>query len=474
MKKLLFILFIFIFTSSASAAVYKWVDEQGVANFADDYSKVPPGYRNKVEEVSIPKMGSSTPSRTPLGNMAVGAQSGETAGQVPPIEQTLVREGDFAVKFVERLKLGTPQNEAEAETMLSSTGISPKNGWISDYPITPDIMGELQDAVGGAADAGRLPVGKNEALKTLQDLGAEVGLSVVVDRRTDYPSEEPPRSYSYYSEPTVTNYYNTYGPPIVTYYPPPWPYWYLYAWVPYPFWWTGVHFPGYYVLNNFHRCVDAHHRPVYISNHWRDPRTRRVFVIDPSRRPTGDFMRSSSVSAPRRFTSPEAHRGAASIFEQSHDRAASNAHGVIRPGGSSVFKGPSSSRSNNMIGRQNPNCGPRNPSSYRDSRKPPQVRGPIGNQRTSRPPAEAVFRLREHGGASRFGSVERPNGTSYPGVHRDQSRSYGPPTGSSGRSFSPPSHGGVSSFNPPNLGNGGSFGTTHRSTGGFGFGRGGW
>ena len=474
MKKLLFILFIFIFASSASAAVYKWVDEQGVANFTDDYSKVPPDYRNKVEEVSITRMGPSTPSRIPLGNMVVGAQSGKTAGQVPPIEQTLVREGDFALKLVERLRLGTPQNEAEAETILSSTGISPKNGWISDYPITPDIMGELQDAVDGAADAGRLPMERDEALKTLQDLAAEVGLSVVVDRRTDYPSEEPSRTYSYYSEPTVTNYYNTYGPPIVTYYPPPWSYSYLYAWVPYPFWWTGVYFRGYYVLNNFHRCIDAHHRPVYISNHWRDPRTRRVFVIDPSSRRTGDFMRSRSVDAPRGFISPEARRGAASIFEQRRGRLTPGAHDVTRPGGPSIFKDPRSSRSNNMIERPTANYGPHNPSSYSDSKKPPQVRGPMSNQRTSKPPAEADFRGRETGVSSRFRGADRPNGTSYSGVHREQSRSYVPPNSSSGRSFSPPSHGGVNSFNPPNLGNRGSSGTTHRSTGGFGSIRGGW
>jgi len=395
----------------------------------------------------------------------------ETASQAPPIEQTLIREGDFAVKLVERLRIGTPQNEAEAETMLSSTGISPKNGWISDYPVTPDIIGELQNAVGDAADAGRLSMGRDEALKTLQDLAAEVGLSVVADRRADYPSEEPARTYSYYSEPTVTNYYNTYGPPIVTYYPPPWAYLYLYAWVPYPFWWTRVYFPGFYVLTNFYRCVYAHPRPVYISNYWRDPKTRRVFVIDPSRRHTGEFMRSRVAGAPRGFTSPEARRGAASIFEKSRSRVTHGAHGVTRPGGPPVFKDPSSSRTGDMIERQSSNHGPGNPSSY--GGKPPQVRGPIGNQRTSRPPAEAGFRERGSGVSSRFGGVNRPNGTIYPRVRGDQRRSYGPPTSSFGKSFSPPSHGGVNSFSPPNLGNRGSFGTTHGSTGGFGFGRGG-
>lgn len=395
----------------------------------------------------------------------------ETTGQAAPIEQALVREGDFAAALVERLRIGTPQNEAEAETMLSSMGISPKNGWITDYPVTPDIIGELENAVGDAADAGRLSMGRDEALRTLEDLAAEVGLSVATDRRVDYPSEEPPRTYGTYSEPTVTNYYNTYGPPIITYYPPPWTYLYLYAWVPYPFWWTRVYFPGFYVLTSFHRCVYRHHRPVYISNHWRDPNTRRVFVIDPSKRHSGESMRSRVVGAPRGFTSPEARRGAASISEKSRGRVTPGAHGVATPGGPPVSKYPSSSRTGARIEHQSSNHGPVNPSS--NGGKPPQARGPISNQKTHRPPAEEGFPERGSGVSGRSVGVDRPNGTIYPRVNGDQRRSYGPPTSSFGRSFTPPRQGGVNSFSPRNLGNRGSFGATRGNTGGFGFSRGG-
>ncbi len=48
MKKLIFLLFLVASTSSASAAVYKWVDNKGVTNFADDPDKVPPAYRDRV------------------------------------------------------------------------------------------------------------------------------------------------------------------------------------------------------------------------------------------------------------------------------------------------------------------------------------------------------------------------------------------------------------------------------------------
>jgi hypothetical protein len=57
MKKLIALLFSFIFASSASAAIYKWVDSEGVVNFTDDESRIPSAYLNKVEEVNIVKMG---------------------------------------------------------------------------------------------------------------------------------------------------------------------------------------------------------------------------------------------------------------------------------------------------------------------------------------------------------------------------------------------------------------------------------
>ena len=56
MKKLVFVLFLFVFASPASATIYKWVDERGVVNFADDPDKVPPVYRNSIEEVKTTQL----------------------------------------------------------------------------------------------------------------------------------------------------------------------------------------------------------------------------------------------------------------------------------------------------------------------------------------------------------------------------------------------------------------------------------
>ena len=384
-----------------------------------------------------------------------GLHAQETASQAPPIEQTLVREGDFAVKLVERLRIGTPQDEAEAETMLSGMGISPKNGWISDYPVTPDIIRELENTVVEAADAGRLPMESEEALRLYQDLIVEVGLNVVAETKTEYPPEQPSRSYSCYSEPTIGSYYYTYGPPVVTYYPPPGPYLYLYAWVPFPFWWTGWYFPGFYVLHNFHRCIHIyhphhhHHHHVYVSNHWKDPKTKRVFVIDPSRRHTGELMRSRVVGGPKGFRSPEARRGAASIVEHSRGPITRPPHEVTRPGAPPISKNPISSKTGNMIERQSSNRGSENPSSH--TRKSPKVKGPVGNQRMSRPPAEADFRGKRSKVSGRFPGTDRPNGAISPRVRGNQSRSYGPPTGSFRRSLNPLSQGGIRFFSPSNL-----------------------
>jgi hypothetical protein len=94
----------------------------------------------------------------------------------PPIEQPLVREGAFAVKLSSALGLGTTDNETEAVNRLSSVGIAPRNGWIADYPVTPDIIGELQQSVGDAADAKSISMDRYEALERFADVTAESDL----------------------------------------------------------------------------------------------------------------------------------------------------------------------------------------------------------------------------------------------------------------------------------------------------------
>ncbi len=247
-------------------------------------------------------------------------QSEQLASNTPPVSQPLVPESDFALKLAMGLKLGTPTSEAQAEDMLSSVGIAPRNGWIADHPVTPDIIGELQSAVVAAADAQKLSMGKEEALKAFQDVTAEFGLAVVPGSPGQYAEAQP---QSYANPTAINNYYYEEGPPVITYYPPPWDYYYLYAWVPYPFWWGGFYFPGFFCLNDFHRVVFVGHRRCVVSNHFFDHKTKRVSTIDPVRRGTREAFRTADISRNRGFNSTEAKRGAASIFERSSGRGSS-------------------------------------------------------------------------------------------------------------------------------------------------------
>ena len=220
--------------------------------------------------------------------------------QAPPIAQALIREGDFAIKLAGALKIGHAQNEAEAESMLGSAGITPKNGWIADYPLTPDIIGELQKSIGTAWDSGKLAMKKDEAMRAFQDLAIQQGLTVKADERRYADLEPLPQDYGEYSRPEViNNYYDNQGPPVVTYYPTPWNYDYLYSWVPYPFWCSGFWFPGFFCLRDFHRTGFFHGRREVVSNHFIDNRTRGVVSIDPATRGTGRPRHTLADASPR-------------------------------------------------------------------------------------------------------------------------------------------------------------------------------
>ena len=138
----------------------------------------------------------------------------------PPVEPRLVREGFFAMKLAEALKIGEVKSEAEAESKLASVGIVPKNGWIADHPLTPNIIGELQNAIGGAADSGKIAMNRDEAMKVFQDL--------IMDIESQYGGAESPPGRQPYPEP----YYY----PGFYYYP----YYYSYYY-PYPYFYGGYY-----------------------------------------------------------------------------------------------------------------------------------------------------------------------------------------------------------------------------------------
>ena len=479
MKKLLFILLILVFASSAWATVYKWVDKGGVANFADDYSKVPPDYRNKVEEVNVARMGPSTPPQAPLGKTIVGAQSEEEmAKQPPPIAQTLVREGDFAIRLAEALKIGQAESEAEAENMLASIGIAPKNGWIADYPLTPDIMAELEKAVGEAADAKRLPIAKNDALKTLRTTAVELELPIIAEVPDRYAEAPPPTTPQYTDPSVVNNYYYDEGPPVVTYYPPPWDYYYMYAWIPSPFWCSGFYFPGFFILHDFHRVIDFHNHRFVVTNHIRDHRTGRIFSVDPARRRGGSIYGSKDTPQTRGLNSTGARNGARSILERSRDRVGSvstSRSTAVREqnGRNPVYSG--SGRSNNPYRREGNLTG-------FSGRNGHDARPPVIDQRMNRSPGETRSRGIGDMTFNRRDNMNRQNGSNFQRPPTGQTRSFTPPSRGGERfssprggerSFSPSPRAGGQYFSSPPTGGRGSFGSHQGGNYGSGFGHGG-
>ena len=266
-----------------------------------------------------------------MSSPAAYPQARQTTTTPPPVASTLVREGDFATRLVSDLEIGMAENETEAETLLGSAGIAPINGWISDYPITPDILGELQDAVAGAADSNRLPMGKDEALEVLDNVSADLGLYVLADTSGEYAGTPAPISPQY-TEPTViNNYYYNEGPPVVTYYPPPTDYLYLYAWVPYPFWYARFSFSGFFILHDFHKVSIIHKRAVVVTNKVFHRQHRQFYKIDPVKRRGGRSLRAvARRTYGRPLFTAEARRGARSILQRSHDRMASQGRLVKR------------------------------------------------------------------------------------------------------------------------------------------------
>ena len=271
---------------------------------------------------------------TPILSAAYTDQSSTAR---PPVSAPLIREGTFAVGLAVALKVGTPANEVEAESMLTAAGISPVNGWMADYPVTPDIVGELQTAVGRASESGTITMGKDEALRSLQ--GVMSGYSLTLT--PDMSGSTAVSSGTEYPDPTiVNNYYYDEGPPVVTYYAPPPDYAYLYSWVPYPFWWWGgFWFPGFFVLADFDiHHHDGHHHDghdnhgwhgqngEHFTNHFRNAGTGQMSRVDPASRAHGGTF-ANGVSTGSGWSSASARNGAQQIYNRSTGMTAATGAG---------------------------------------------------------------------------------------------------------------------------------------------------
>ena len=292
--------------------------------------------------------------------LVVYAESGKQASNPPPVAPALVREGDFASKLAGALNMGAPKNETEAESMLTGAGIAPRNGWISDYPMTPDVILEVQKATGDAADGKRLALGKEEALKAFRTTALELEIPMIAEGPSGYAEGPPPTAPQYTDSSVVDNYYYDEGPPVYSYYPPPWDYSYLYAWVPYPFYWTGFFFPGFFILNDFDRCFFVHGRFFTVSNHFFDHDHHRFSTVNAVNRwrGGGESLRAAGGrSDGRGFATAQGRRGAESILQRSHQQMtasrgpAGRNFGPSRSPGAPSFNGRGGGASRGYTGR---------------------------------------------------------------------------------------------------------------------------
>ena len=303
------------FSQLQAGMIYEYVDKDGSVVLTDN---PPPGVK-------------AIPRQTSDGMESVGP---------PPIGQQLVREGTFAVRLGFALGVGKTEDEVEAESRLGEVGITPRNGWIADYPVTPDILGELQKAVGDAADANKLSMSKDAALKRFDEVATDVSLPVVPYAEGQTYGAETPGAENYPQPAEINNYYREEVPPVVTYYVPPPDYYYLYGWIPYPFWCSGFWFPGFFVLHDFHRHINVHGRGFFVSNHFNDINRHKVFRIDPVERFSGRTFAGIGVSRSKGFISTGVSGSSRTIFHAPRKRMA--------PGGKMLSP---SSRSGKIVKR---------------------------------------------------------------------------------------------------------------------------
>jgi hypothetical protein len=237
------------------------------------------------------------------------------------IAPSVARQGDFALRLAQSLGLPAAEDEEGAIRALNALGIHAVDGWTADYPMTPQVVAELRDAVIATAAAGQLNMSLDAAMSAYAEVAAEFGLPPPVDLAPGYAGGGGPASaYVPSCDGTALGYYyDSFGTPIYTYCRPPPAYFYLYSWVPCGFQWQGRVFTGFFILNHFNRIpphahvqhVDWRHRAEGRTGekHDRDDRShRRVFQTTTPQ--FGDLARTPPHERRHEF-SDDSHRHAA-------------------------------------------------------------------------------------------------------------------------------------------------------------------
>jgi uncharacterized membrane protein YgcG len=262
-----------------------------------------------------------------LALLPVYALAEEAKSIPPPISQPLMTEGALAVQLVSALGISSTTDEVVAESNLGDIGIAPRNGWIAAYPVTPDIISEVQQSVAAVANAGKLSISRDEALKRFGDTIAGFDLTVRSYTSGESAMDTPVSCPTYPNPGMIITTYSNEGPPIVTYYCPPPDFYDLYDWVPYPFWWTDFWFPGFFILRDFHRHVFIHNHFVLFTNHFNNTNRHHVFRIDAVNRFHGKTFAGIGANPARDFISTGVQNSSQRIFNSSRRGNISAGHG---------------------------------------------------------------------------------------------------------------------------------------------------
>jgi len=110
MRNFFILLILLTFSLPAySATIYKWVDKEGIVNFTDDLSKVPPSYRNRVEKEERKDVKEEVTPRSPQPATR-GNEPEEIKTDIYGRDETWWREKVGSLK--ERLKEATEKYQA--------------------------------------------------------------------------------------------------------------------------------------------------------------------------------------------------------------------------------------------------------------------------------------------------------------------------------------------------------------------------
>lgn len=183
----LFLALLLVVAGTAQSTIYMWTDATGVRNVTDEPGSIPSGVRVQAIEANLDEVRTSaaevpTPVIEPL----------------EPLPGDVVTQAEFAVQLAAELGLGAGLSPETAANRLSDVRIAPRLAdWELDAPVTPALLDRFRKLTVGAAAAGRIPMGPEEARFAFDSATALAGVSgyaptLVVPEPTPYIVEEVP------------------------------------------------------------------------------------------------------------------------------------------------------------------------------------------------------------------------------------------------------------------------------------------